>query len=108
MHPRTFATCAALIAAGCGSPALMPDGGAAPAAPAAPPIAAEQARAPKEAPQSDAPDPRSPSRPMAYVEGEVITYREILQRHGPEIAQLESAADKARMEDRALIDLLRE
>jgi parvulin-like peptidyl-prolyl cis-trans isomerase-like protein len=105
MHPRTFAVVSLLLATGCGS-AVAAHGGDAP--PTAPPIAAEMSRAPVAPAPPDAQDPRSPSRVMAYVEGEVITYREILQRIGPELAELESPAEKARMEERELMNVLRD
>lgn len=105
MDARTIAVAAVLVTAGCGSARQEH---ADDAAPSAPPIAQELASSPVTTPSADALDPRSPSRVIAYVEGEVVTYREILQRVGPELSQLENAADKAKMEDRALTDLLRE
>src|SRR5262245_39348906 len=105
MHIRTFAVAAILVTAGCGS-AMQEH--ANDAAPTAPPIAKELTHAPVTPAPADAVDPRSPSRVIAYVEGEVVTYREILQRIGPELAQLENPADKANMEQRAVTDLLRE
>jgi len=105
MHARTIAVAVALITAGCGSSVQQHGDDA---AVTAPPIAKELTQSPVTAPPADAVDPRSPSRVIAYVEGEVVTYREILQRVGPELAQLESEQEKARMEDRALTGLLRE
>jgi hypothetical protein len=100
-----IAVAVALFTAGCGS-AIQEHGSD--AAPTAPPTAKDLTQAPVTAAPADAVDPRSPSRVIAYVEGEVVTYREILQRVGPELSQLENEADKAKMEDRALTDLLRE
>ena len=105
MQSRTFAVALALFAAGCGS-AVATHGDD--ATPTAPPIAAEMARAPVAPPPEDSLDPRSPSRVVAYVEGEVITYREILQRIGSELAQLDDPADKSRLEARELTKLLRD
>lgn len=105
MHPRTFALVALFIAAGCGSPAPTHNDDE---APNAPPIQAEMARAPVTPAPADAQDPRSPSRVMAYVEGEVLTYREILQQVGPELAQLDSNAEKQKLEEKVLIQLLRD
>jgi hypothetical protein len=100
-----FAVALALLAPGCGSTAATHGDEA---APTAPPIAAEMARAPAVPAPQDAQDPRSPSRPIAWVEGEVVTYREVLQQIGPELAQLENPADKLRLEERVLTDLLRD
>jgi hypothetical protein len=106
MYPRALVALAVLVACGCGSSAATqsdPEN-----APNAPPIAAEMSRAPVVPAAPAQADPRSPSRVMAYVEGEVLTYREILQTVGPELAQLENPADRAKIEKRALTDLLRE
>jgi hypothetical protein len=103
MTLRGFTLCAVLACLGCGS---SPEEGA-DGAPEAPPIARDQARAGSDA-APPAPDPRSPSRVLGHVEGEVITYRDVQQRIGPELAQLENPEDRLRMEDRAVLEIVRE
>lgn len=103
MTRRGLTWCVVLLAAGCGS-SPEPQAGD---APDARPIARDQVRgAADEA--LPAPDPRSSSRVLGYVEGEVVTQREVLQRVGPELAQLENPEDRARIEERAVLDILRE
>ena len=102
-----LAALAAAAAAGCASPGddAVPGG---PERPSAPPTNFErmkEARTPADAP---APDPRSTSRVLGYVEGDVVTYREVLQLIGPELAQMETDAEKSRAEDETLLDIVRE
>lgn len=104
MRSWTFAAFVA-FAAGCGSAPVDPDEAD---PPSAPPIAAEMNKAAKSEKVDVVADPRSPNRVLGYVEGEVITYREVVQLIGPELAQLENPADKADRESRALLDLARE
>src|SRR5207248_2718131 len=77
--------------------------------PAAPPTAQEQSAAAKNVPDAPPPDAKSASRVLAYVEGDVVTYREVLQRAGPELAQFADDPDeKQKLEDRALMSILKE
>ena len=99
---------AAIAAAGCTGCASSSGAATSDEAPNARPLAAELARQAKDAPEPGAPDPRSPSRVLAYIEGEVITYREVLQLVGPELAQIDDPKEKAQRADEALIDILRE
>jgi hypothetical protein len=77
-------------------------------APSAPPTAFDMAQAAKDPVAATQADMHSPSRVLGYVEGEVITYREVLQRVGPELAQAETAKEKQTLEDDALLDVVRE
>jgi hypothetical protein len=76
-------------------------------APSAPPIAQELAKAAKAEHATVVPDLRSPSRVLGYVEGDVITYRDVLQLIGPELAQIDEPAEKTAREDHALLDIVR-
>jgi peptidyl-prolyl cis-trans isomerase C len=69
-------------------------------------IAFEQSQAAKDAP---APEATAPSRSdvLGYVEGEVITRREVQQLVAVELAQLEDPADRAKTEDQALLVIAR-
>ena len=99
-----FLVAATLASAGCGSNPEPDDS----LTPTAPPIAADLNKASKSGAEAETADPRSPSRVLAYVEGDVITYREIRQLIGPELAQLEDADEKARREDQALLSIVRD
>src|SRR5258706_5729084 len=90
-----------LMAAGCGStPVDEPSDAAAPvegaqaaepAPPSAPAVAYELSKAPACA--APAPDPHSPSRVLGYVEGDVVTYREVFQRIEAQLAQVDDPDD---------------
>jgi len=54
------------------------------------------------------PDARSSSRVLAYVNGEVITYRAVLLKVGPQLAVLGEEGQKRQLEDQALLDILRD
>ncbi len=105
MRTWTLVTCLALAVAGCGSAPVNPDEGD---PPSARPIAAELNQAARSEKVEVFADPRSPNRVLGTVEGEVITYREVVQLIGPELAQLENPADKADRENRALLEIARE
>jgi hypothetical protein len=97
----------ALVAAGCGtSPPADPNA----EPPAATPTAQAFVQAAKEAPAPATADPaKSASRVLAYVEGDVVTHREVLQRAGPELAQFtDNPAEIQKIEERALMGLLRD
>jgi hypothetical protein len=96
------ALCAAT--AGCGSKGASPDD---PSAPSAPPLAQELSRAAKEPGTDVVPDPHSPSRVLGYIEGDVITYREVLQLIGAELAQIDDPREKSDREDRAFLEIAR-
>jgi len=53
-------------------------------------------------------DARSTSRVLAYVNGEVITYRAILLEVGPQLAVLGEEGQRAQLESQALLDILRD
>src|ERR1043166_4194390 len=95
----------AFLAAACGS---TPPDAAADDAPKAPPVVFQRNQDAKNIAPDVAPSPTSWSRVLGYVECDVITYREVLQRAGPELAQLENPYEKSRMEERALLDIVRE
>ncbi len=106
MRTSTRLTIVVLVACGCSS--TQPERQDA-TPPSAPPIAQELLNAARESPADTAPDPRSSSRVLAYVEGDVVTYREVLQRAGPELVQFaDNPEEKAKVEERALTGLLRE
>jgi hypothetical protein len=93
---------AALLAA-CGSrPAADPS-----LAPRAPPLAADRSR---EAGADTRDEPRndSTSRVLAYVNGDVVTYRDLLVRIGPQLAVVEGEDAKAKLEHDELMTVLRE
>ena len=94
----------AVAVAACGSTGASPDD---PGAPSAPPIAQEMNRAAKAQRPDVVPDPQSPSRVLGYIEGDVITYREVLQLIGPELAQIDDPVEKAARGDRAFLDIAR-
>jgi hypothetical protein len=105
MRSPTLSLC--LLAAACGS-APVPDGPPAEdERPSAPPIVRDRLDTPPAAPDAG-PDPNSPSRVMGYVEGDVVTFREVQQSIGPQLAQMESAEERDRMVDRALLDIVRD
>jgi len=68
-------------------------------------IAAEDAAGGK---KSDVPDERSSSRVLAYVNGEVITYRAVLLKVGPQLAVLGEEGQRRQLEQQALLDILRD
>jgi hypothetical protein len=93
-----------LVAAGCGSTA---PGEGETAAPTARPVAYELAQQAAKAPAPAAPaESKSSSRVLGYVEGEVVTLREVLQRAGPVLAQIEDPLEKERRQERAFLDLV--
>lgn len=96
---------AALCAGACSS--TVPDDGG-DYTPTAPKKAYDRWIAAKEPGAAAVSDANSPSRVLGYVEGEVVTYREVLQMVGPQLAQAETPAEKSEIEDRALIDIVRE
>lgn len=53
-------------------------------------------------------DDRSKSRVLAYVNGEVVSYRDLLLQAPPQLASAENEADRAAIERRTLLDLLQE
>jgi hypothetical protein len=106
MRTWTRLTIVVFFAAGCSSTQPPRDD---PTPPSAPPIAQELLHAAKDASAAPTQDPKSPSRVLAYVEGDVVTYREVLQRVGPVLLQLaDNPEEKARAEDYALAELLLE
>jgi hypothetical protein len=52
-------------------------------------------------------DERSSSRVLAYVNGEVITYRAVLLEVGPQLAVLGEESQRRELEQQALLDILR-
>jgi parvulin-like peptidyl-prolyl cis-trans isomerase-like protein/SurA-like protein len=52
--------------------------------------------------------PGSSSRPLAYVNGEVVTYRDVLRRIGPQLAVLREEAERKVLEDQSLLQILRQ
>jgi len=78
----------------------------------APPTEAELARkAEATEPASAAvvsPSPDSTSRPLAYVNGDVITYREVLTRVGPQLAALRIASERKALEEQSLMQIVRQ
>ncbi len=94
-----------ILAAGCGSAAPRGDDDAPP--PSARPIAQEMLHAGQDAPPPPPPDPRSPNRVLGYVEGEVVTYREVMQEAGPALAQLADNPEQRRqVEERTTMDIV--
>ncbi len=99
---RRLLLLAAFAAPACSSSA--PDTAAAP--PSAEPTAFKLNQAAKDAKSDVVPDPRSPSRVLGYVEGEVVTYRDVLLRAGPQLAMIDSPEERDRLEERVLLDIL--
>lgn len=60
------------------------------------------------APDEGRPSARSESRPLAFVNGEVITYRDVLLRVGPQLATVGTDQEREAEERRALVDILRD
>ncbi len=54
------------------------------------------------------PDPGSSSRVVAWVNDEVVTYRDVLLEVGPQLAVLAPGSEKSTIEQRALIGILRD
>ena len=73
------------------------------------PLELEQREAARLAPEVErAPDEFSTSRVIAYVDGEVITYRDILLRAGPQLAVLGEEDQKGMLERETLMTILRD
>ncbi len=53
-------------------------------------------------------DPTSQSRVLAYVNGEVVTYRDVLLRIKPQLAVLENPEDRERLEHSELLSILQD
>jgi len=106
MRSWPFIALFASLAAGCGStPATTDDA----PPPSAPPLAKEIQDAAKDAPDAPKQDPKSPSRVLGYVEGDVVTYRDVLQLAAPELAQFADNPDeKSKIENDVLMKILRE
>ncbi len=51
-------------------------------------------------------DRTSDSRPLAWVNGDVVTYREVLLRIGPQIAVLADDKERRALEEQALLDIV--
>ena len=95
---------AVLATAACSSAAPTPQSDP----PSAEPIAFRLNQSAKGAKDEVTPDPKSPSRVLGYVEGEVITYRDVLLKVGPQIAMLENPEEKDRLEESTLLDIVEE
>jgi hypothetical protein len=102
MKSFVLAACAAVLA-GCGSTPAADDGNV----PDARPAAFELAQQAKGVAPPAAPDERAGSHVLGYVEGEVITRREVLQRAGAQLAAVEED-QKERLQEQALYDLVRD
>ena len=73
------------------------------------PVHASRAARASEMPTDDLrPGDRSPSRVLAYVDGQVITYRDVLLRVGPQLAVLGEEDQRRELERGALQDILRD
>ncbi len=68
----------------------------------------EQARAAGAKAPENAPDERSTNRVLAYVNGEVVTYRDVLLRVGPQLAVLGEEDQKEMLERETLLSILRD
>jgi hypothetical protein len=102
--PSLVAVVAAALAAGaCGSDVAdrSPD-----SPPTAAPLARDRARAAKEAAAEEPGENRTQSRVLAYVDGEVVTYRDVTLRIGPVLAMLESDEERDRKEQEELLAVL--
>lgn len=72
------------------------------------PLELEQRERGRERSEGREPDARSTSRVLAYVNGEVITYRDILLRAGPQLAVLGEEDQKDLLEKETLLSILRD
>jgi len=54
------------------------------------------------------PDPESSSRVVAWVNDEVVTYRDVLLEVGPQLAVLARGEEKSQIENQALVGILRD
>lgn len=95
----------ALAAGGCGS---TPDEPRRDPLDVAPPTDADLAESARGTSPGPSADPNSSSRVLAYVNGEVINYRDVFLRIGPQLAVVADETSKAELERRELITLLRD
>ncbi len=72
------------------------------------PLDLERARSASQDAPDRAPDTGSTSRVLATVDSDVITYRAVLLRIGPQLAVLGEDAQKREVVDQALVDILRD
>lgn len=104
----TVAALAGLVAAtggGCGSPPVH-----APRDPidVAPPTTADLADSARGATEGPRPDPKSTSRVLAWVNGEVVSYRDVYVRAANQLAVVDDPELKARIERMELIGIVRD
>lgn len=105
-HVLSFVAAACLAA--CGSTSAD-DGGASTGTPSAEPVTKLMNERATASPGVAVPtDERSMSRVLAYVNGEVVNYRDVLLRVGPQLAVVGTEEDRSMLEERALTDILRE